>query len=128
MTGNSLGDRSHLDLLWLLCLPGTFNTFCIGQLLILINIDPCFRLVLFSTTEPVGYRKSFAFSTIAQSSGDLDFLAFIECSSTHLFVFVRNGTSLLMKDPFWNGTQNGTQHYPAKPYIELPRWTDCSDR
>ena len=33
-----------------------------------------------------------------------------------------------MKDPFWNGTQNGTQHYPAKPYIELPRWTDCSDR
>ena len=40
----------------------------------------------------------------------------------------RNETSLLMKDPFWNGTQNGTHHYPAKPYIEPPRWTDCSDR
>ena len=40
----------------------------------------------------------------------------------------RNETSLLMKDPFWNGTQNGTDHYPAKPYIEPPRWTDCSDR
>ena len=40
----------------------------------------------------------------------------------------RNGTELLMKDPFWNGTQNGTQHYPAKPFIELPKWTDCSDR
>merc|ERR1719323_994200 len=39
----------------------------------------------------------------------------------------RNGTELLMKDPFWNGTHNGTEHYPAKPFIELPKWTDCSD-
>ena len=43
-------------------------------------------------------------------------------------VIFRNGTELLMKDPFWNGTQNGTEHYPAKPFIELPKWTDCSDR
>ena len=51
----------------------------------------------------------------------------LKMSPCTLFMF-RNETSLLMKDPFWNGTQNGTHHYPAKPYIEPPRWTDCSDR
>ena len=36
----------------------------------------------------------------------------------------RNASGLLVKDPYW---KNGTHLLPAKQYIELPRWTDCSD-
>ena len=65
--GNSLGNHCNLDLLWLLCLPGIFNSAKYQK-----NSNPCFifRLVLFSTTEPVAFLKSFASSTIAQSSGN----------------------------------------------------------